>query len=58
MVQPALFPAAAKGSQHYIVPGSGHNINAHNGADQAYAQILRFLEDNSFAPENGKASVQ
>lgn len=55
-VQPALYPNAAKGSQSYLVPNSGHNINAHYSAGQAYQQMLKFLSDNELAPQTGKTS--
>lgn len=45
-VLPALFPAAAGGSTSYLVPGTGHGINAHTTAPQAYAQMLSFIKSN------------
>ena len=45
---PALYPAAAVGSQHFIVPNSGHNINAHYAAPAEFSQIHAFLKDNGF----------
>lgn len=46
LVQPAFFPAASKGSQSYLVPNSGHNINAHDSAPQAFQQMVTFLQGN------------
>ena len=45
---PALYPRAANGSQSYLVPESGHNINAHYTAPKAYVQINAFLTANGF----------
>lgn len=42
-VFPALFPAAADGSRSCIIPGTGHGINAHTTAPQAYSQMLGFI---------------
>lgn len=50
VVQPALFPAAAAGSQSFLVPGVGHAVNAHYAAPQAYAQMLAFLKANHINP--------
>ena len=50
VVQPALFPAAAAGSQSFLVPGVGHAVNAHYAAPQAYAQMLAFLKANNINP--------
>ncbi|TID16157.1 catalytic protein [Venturia nashicola] len=47
-VLPALFPAAAAGSRSYLVPGTGHGINAHTTAPKAYAQMLSFIESAGF----------
>lgn len=44
-VLPALFPAAGAGSTSYLVPGTGHGINAHTTAPQAYAQMLSFIKN-------------
>ena len=46
LVQPAFYPAAAAGSQSYLVPGSGHVINAHFTAPQAFSQMISFLKTN------------
>lgn len=45
---PALYPAAAVGSQHFIVPNSGHCINTHYAAPAEFSQINAFLKDNGF----------
>ena len=45
---PALYPAAAIGSQHFIVPDSGHYINAHYAATSEFTQINAFLKVNGF----------
>ena len=45
---PALYPDAAAGSRSFLVPRTGHNINAHFGAPVAYNQINTFLRDNGF----------
>ncbi|MCJ1373428.1 hypothetical protein MMC20_004656 [Loxospora ochrophaea] len=42
----AYYPAAGKGSQTFIVPNSGHNINAHYAAPQAFSQMINFLAVN------------
>ena len=44
----ALYPAAAVGSQHFIVPNTGHCINAHYAAPAEFSQINAFLKDNGF----------
>lgn len=46
LITPAFYPAASKGSQHYLVPGAGHVINAHYSAPQAFAQMTAFLKSN------------
>ena len=46
LVVPALYPNAAAGSEHALIERSGHNINAHFGAPEAYAQINAFLKKN------------
>ena len=48
IVRPALYPNAAAASRSVIVQRSGHNLNAHFGAQEAYAQINAFLEANGF----------
>lgn len=45
-VKPALYPAAGAGSQSYIVPSSGHCLNAHVEAPLAFAQMIAFLRAN------------
>ncbi len=45
---PALYPGAATGSQSFIVPGSGHYINAHYAAPAEFSQINTFLKTNGF----------
>ncbi|MCJ1245729.1 hypothetical protein MMC30_002933 [Trapelia coarctata] len=47
VVQPVFYPAASAGSQSYLVPDAGHNINAHFAAPQAFAQMLAFLKTNA-----------
>lgn len=47
-VVPAFYPAAGKGSQHYLVPGAGHLINAHVSAPQGFDQMTAFLRSNGF----------
>lgn len=46
LVQAAFFPAASKGSQSYLVLNSGHNINLHFTAPQAFNQMINFLQKN------------
>ncbi|RAK95954.1 alpha/beta fold hydrolase [Aspergillus ibericus CBS 121593] len=43
-----LYPEAAAGSTSYVVPNSGHVINAHYSAQQQFSQINAFLECNGF----------
>ncbi|QDS70355.1 hypothetical protein FKW77_008952 [Venturia effusa] len=38
-----LFPAASSLSTSYLVPGTGHGINAHTTAPQAYKQMVAFI---------------
>ncbi|KAL6720924.1 hypothetical protein ACLMJK_000023 [Lecanora helva] len=45
---PALYPAANPRSTHYILPDSGHLINAHYSAPKAFAQMNEFLRLNGF----------
>lgn len=47
-VQGELFPVARNSSSWYIVPGTGHGINFHYSANEAYAQIQTFLRNNGF----------
>ena len=48
LVQPTLFPSASNGYQSYLVPGTGHGINAHYSAPQAFQQIQKFVVSNGF----------
>ena len=43
-VRPAIYPASATTSQSFLVPNTGHNINAHYSANVAFTQMLNFLE--------------
>ena len=43
---PAYFPAASKGSQSFLAPNAGHNVNAHYSASQAFKQMIDFLQAN------------
>ncbi len=43
---PAFFPKAGKGSQSFLAPGAGHNVNAHFSAPKAFQQMLAFLKAN------------
>lgn len=45
-VQPVFYPNAALGSAHFIVPGTGHSINAHYGARASWNHQLKFLKSN------------
>ncbi|MCJ1261321.1 hypothetical protein MMC22_001185 [Lobaria immixta] len=47
-VKPAFFPAANAGSQEFLVPETGHNINGHYKAPAVFDQINRFLSVNGF----------
>lgn len=47
-VRGELFPAARNSSSWYIVPGTGHGINFHYTANEAYAQIQTFVKNNGF----------
>jgi hypothetical protein len=42
----SLFPAAASSSVSFVIPGTGHAINAHTTASQTYSQMLGFLKGN------------
>ena len=44
-----FYTAASNGSQSYLVPGSGHAINAHHSAPKAFAQMIAFLKANDIA---------
>lgn len=43
----SFYPSASSGSTSYIVPDSGHCINAHRTAGQAYMEMTRFLQSNN-----------
>ncbi|KAG4030508.1 hypothetical protein MFRU_012g02410 [Monilinia fructicola] len=45
---PALYPAAKSKSASFVVPDSGHFINAHYEADAQFNQISSFLDRNGF----------
>ncbi|KAL8993468.1 MAG: hypothetical protein Q9169_006324 [Polycauliona sp. 2 TL-2023] len=48
-VLPALYPKADRAkSDVYMVPESGHTINAHRSAGKAFDQINAFLKNNGF----------
>lgn len=49
LVIPAFYPAASKASKSYLVPNTGHNINAHKTASQAFDQMTAFLKANGIA---------
>ncbi|KAJ5667372.1 hypothetical protein N7507_003236 [Penicillium longicatenatum] len=40
------YPNSSSGSQHYIVAGSGHCINAHNSASAGFEHMIKFLQSN------------
>ncbi|KAL9099331.1 MAG: hypothetical protein Q9163_005159 [Psora crenata] len=42
----AYFPAASNGSESYLAPIAGHNVNAHYSAQKAFKQMLAFLGKN------------
>lgn len=42
---PRAFPAASQTPQSYIVPDSGHNVNALYEAQQEFSQINKFLHN-------------
>jgi len=45
--QTAYFPAASKtGSQTFLAPLCGHNLNPHHSAGKAFEQMLAFLKTN------------
>ena len=44
-VVPAYYPAATR-SQHFLVPGAGHVINAHYAAPDAFGHMIGFLQAN------------
>lgn len=41
-----FFPAANNGSQTFLLPNAGHNVNGHLGALEAFHQIIAFLQSN------------
>jgi len=41
-----FYPAASSGSQVFLVPNTGHNINAHFGASEAFSHMISFLHAN------------
>lgn len=45
-VKAAFYPAASAGSQSYLVPNSGHILNAHIEAPLVFAQMIAFLKSN------------
>ncbi|KAI4250737.1 MAG: hypothetical protein LQ352_005272 [Teloschistes flavicans] len=47
-VIPAFFPAASKNSTSYLVPNTGHSINAHTTARQAFDRMTAFIQANGF----------
>ncbi len=47
-VKDLLFPSASNGSDWYLVPGTGHGINFHYTANDAYEHIQAFLKANGF----------
>ena len=47
-VQPFYFPAASNGSQYFLVPGAGHNINMHFKAELGWEHMNGFLKTNGF----------
>lgn len=46
--QPVFYPNAAAGYSHFLVPGTGHSINAHFGARASWDHQLDFLKENGF----------
>ena len=42
----AFYPAAKQTSTSFLVPDTGHTINAHLSASTAFTQMLNFLENN------------
>lgn len=41
-----FYPAASSGSESFVVPNSGHSINAHYEAGTQFTQIRAFLSKN------------
>lgn len=52
----ALYPGAAQGSSGYIVPRSGHYINAHYGAQDEFREINNFLTSHGFGQTNTRSA--
>ncbi len=50
VVRDAIFPSSSSGSQNYLVDGTGHAINAHYGAQKAFAQMINFIKANGIVP--------
>lgn len=44
--RPVFYPNAAAGSSSFLVPGTGHSINAHFGARASWDHQLDFLKAN------------
>jgi hypothetical protein len=44
IVLDTLFPAAAPNSVSFMVPGTGHAINAHTTAPRTFSQMLDFVK--------------
>lgn len=44
LVLEKLYPAASNSSQSYIIPNTGHGINLHYTAPEAYQKILGFVQ--------------
>lgn len=42
----AFYPGANANSSSYIMPNSGHNINDHYTAGDAFEQMIQFLKAN------------
>lgn len=47
-VKEALYPAASIGSGWYLAPETGHGLNLHYTANEAYGQIFNFMKANGF----------
>ena len=45
-VLPTFLPSASEGSQSFVVPETGHNLNGHHRAREAYEHMFQFLNDN------------
>jgi hypothetical protein len=46
IVLDTLFPVAASSSASFMIPGTGHAINAHTTAPRAFSQMLDFVKLN------------